>query len=96
MSNPVERDATYYKLQLAAAEKEIANLIEERATDSKRLDWIEGQARKSTTGISFDRVPSLEGEPSGFRFMRRFYIGEPHKSIRASIDAEMDHNPPTR
>lgn len=59
-------------------------------TDTERLAWLEAKARKSQTGISFDYIPSYEGEPSGFRFMRHHHIGEPHKSIRSAIDSEMD------
>ena len=49
------------------------------------LDWLEQQALGSRTGISFDWVPSVEGEPSGYRFMRRHFIGEPAKTLRAAI-----------
>jgi hypothetical protein len=55
-------------------------------TDAERLDWLEHAARKSYTGISFDWIPSVEGEPSGFRFMRRHFIGDAAKSLRAAID----------
>lgn len=63
------------------------------STDGMRLDWLELMARKSRTGISFDWIPSCEGEPSGFRFMRRHHIGEPFKSIRQAIDSEMNAHP---
>jgi hypothetical protein len=56
-------------------------------TDAERLDWLEHQAKRSPTGISFDWVPSVEGEPSGFRFMRKFFIGEARTDIRRAIDA---------
>jgi hypothetical protein len=55
-------------------------------TDTERLDWLEQQARKSRTGISFDWVPSVDGEASGFRFMRKFFIGEAKTNIRSAID----------
>lgn len=58
-------------------------------TDKERLDWLEAQARKSQTGISIDWVPSCEGDPSGFRYMRRHHIGEPCKTAREAIDAAM-------
>lgn len=57
--------------------------------DAQRMIWLEQQAMKSRTGISFDYVPSVDGEPSGFRFMRHHWIGEPTKSIREAIDAAM-------
>jgi len=51
------------------------------------LDWLEKNARTSPTGISFDWIPSVEGESSGFRFMRRHFIGGAKKSLRAAIEA---------
>src|SRR5258708_1912255 len=54
-------------------------------TDGERLDWLEMAAKKSSTGISFDWVPSVEGEPSGFRFMCRFFIGPAKITIRSAI-----------
>jgi len=59
-------------------------------TDKERIDWLEAQSRKSPTGISFDWIPSVEGEPSGFRFMRKHHIGEPLKTLRGAIDKEME------
>lgn len=55
--------------------------------DAECLDWLEQQAKKSPTGISFDWIPSVEGEPSGFRFMRRHFIGEPKQTLREAIKA---------
>lgn len=57
-------------------------------TDKDRIDWLEERARRSSTGISFDFVPS--GERGGFRFMRRFFIGEPRRDLRSAIDAAMN------
>jgi hypothetical protein len=54
-------------------------------TDTEIIDWLELQARKSNTGISFDWVPHCDGDPSGFRFMRRFFIGEARPTLRAAI-----------
>lgn len=52
----------------------------DKMTDSEMLDWLEVQAKeKSRTGISFDYVNG------GFRFMRRFFIGEPKKTLRDAI-----------
>jgi|GEM_PF-2845112 len=62
-------------------------------TAEQMLDWLEARTRKSQTGISFDWVPSVEGEPSGFRFMRRHHIGDPHKSLRQAITSEMAGSP---
>ena len=56
-------------------------------TDAERLDFLEKAAKASRTGISFDWIPSVEGEPSGFRFMRRFFISEAKTNIRKAIDA---------
>ena len=53
------------------------------------LTFLEEAARKSRTGISFDWVPSVDGEPSGFRFMRRHHVGEPCKSIKQAILLEI-------
>lgn len=56
-------------------------------TDAERLDWLEQQAKRSQTGISFDWIPACDGERSGFRFMRKFFIGEARRDMRAAIDA---------
>ena len=61
-------------------------------TDAEIFAWLEGQAKESRTGISFDWVPTCEGEPSGWRFMRRHFISEPHKSLRQAIASAMDFN----
>jgi hypothetical protein len=55
-------------------------------TDAERLDWLEEQARKSPTGISFDFVPRCEGDPAGWRFMRKHFISNPAKTLREAID----------
>lgn len=52
------------------------------------LAFLEEAARKSSTGISFDWVPSVGGEPSGFRFMCRHHIGEPCRTILEAIQRE--------
>lgn len=54
--------------------------------DAERIAFLEVMARKSQTGISLDWVPSVEGEPSGFRFIRKFHIGKPCKTVREAID----------
>ena len=76
---------THEQQQAYAADRELTGDI----TDKDRLDYIEKWTRKSTTGISFDHIPSVDGEPSGFRFMRRHYVGEARKSLRSIIDAEI-------
>ena len=58
-------------------------------TDKERLDFIEKAARRSLTGVSFDWVPAVEGEPSGYRAMTRHNIREPKKSLRDAIDQAM-------
>jgi hypothetical protein len=50
------------------------------------FEWLEKQAKASQTGISFDWVPSLAGDPSGWRFMRRHFIGDAGKSLLSAID----------
>ena len=56
-------------------------------TDSERLDFLERTTRKSLTGISFDWIPSVDGETSGFRYMRRFLVGGAKSTLRSAIDA---------
>lgn len=58
-------------------------------TDDERFAFLEAQARSSRTGISFDYVPSVEGEPSGWRFMRHQWISPAHKTLRDAIDDAM-------
>lgn len=57
-------------------------------TDTEILDWIEEQARKSRTGISFDWCNFVEDGhvvEKGFRFMRQHYLGERGKTIREAV-----------
>lgn len=56
-------------------------------TDAEMIDWLEAQAKKSPAGISFDWIPSVDGEASGFRFMRRHFIGDQRKSLRSAIES---------
>jgi len=58
-------------------------------TDGDRFAFLEQQAKKSQTGITFDYVPSIDGKPSGWRFMRRHWISEPHKRLRHAVDTAM-------
>lgn len=58
-------------------------------TDAQRLDFLEAWARRSLTGVSLDKVPSVNGEPGGFRFMRCGYVGCARSSLRAALDAEI-------
>jgi hypothetical protein len=60
-----------------------------KRTDEELWAWLEKQARESRTGISFDYIPSVEGEPSGWRFMRLHFIGQPKKSLRAAVEHSM-------
>lgn len=62
-------------------------------TDTERLNWLERKTKESQTGISFDWIPPVDGEPSGFRFMRRFFIGDAKIDIRAAIDAARAQEP---
>lgn len=58
--------------------------------DTQLIDWLEAQAKKSRTGISFDFVKKCEADPAGFRFMRRFFIGEPCTNLRKAIELAME------
>lgn len=58
-------------------------------TDAQRLNFLEEWARRSPTGVSIDWQPTVEGERSGYRFMRHHDIGEPKDSLRVAIDAAM-------
>lgn len=51
-------------------------------TDKEMLDWLEEQAKKSKTGITFEYLPGR-----GFRFMRRHYLSEHCKDLRSAIKA---------
>lgn len=62
-------------------------------TDAQMLEWLQEQAKKSQSGISFDYVDCVESGQvieRGFRFMRRFFIGDAKKDIRAAIQFGMD------
>jgi hypothetical protein len=65
----------------------------ESSRDTMRLDWLEKSARASLTGISFDWVPSVEGERSGWRYMRQHYISNAKRALRAAIDEAMSLMP---
>lgn len=54
--------------------------------DSKRLDFLEQQARVSHTGISFDYAQSMDGENGGYRFMRYHKLHQRKPNIREAID----------
>jgi hypothetical protein len=63
---------------------------EESPSDSEMVTWIEEQVKKSSTGVSFDKIPNCEGEMGGFRFMRRHRIDQPCKTLRSAIKAAME------
>lgn len=70
--------------------KELLAEVEGLRADKARLDWLEKQAKESSTGISFDWCRySEEGQvlDHGFRFMRRYFLGDRKPDIRAAIDA---------
>lgn len=70
-------------------EREVSMLEENLKTlgaDTNRLDWLEKQVRLSRSGVSFDKVPSVDDERGGYRFMRFHYIGDPAGTLRAAID----------
>lgn len=82
-----------YRRQLAErlGDEEAAKLVP--FTDNERFEFLERQLKKTinSRGISFDRVLSVDGAPSGFRFMRRWFIGEPKKTLRQAIDDGILH-----
>lgn len=58
--------------------------------DKERLDWLEQEAKKSCTGISFDYVRLVEEgyvTEKGYRFMRHHLLGPREDDIRKAIDA---------
>lgn len=65
----------------------------ELARDEARLDWLEFQTKASPqTGTSFDWCKHVEDGrvlEHGYRFMRRFFLGERKPSIREAIDSAM-------
>lgn len=73
-----------YKSELVAC-----NEIEQLRKDAERLDFIEQRIRKSYTGVSFDWVPSIEYDPSGYRMMWRHTVFDQKKTLRAAIDEAM-------
>lgn len=58
--------------------------------DKARLDWIESQVTLSRTGVSFDKIPRVEDELGGFRFMRFHRVDSPNKTLREAIDKAME------
>lgn len=77
------------------AKEELRDMIAQLDTltaDSEMLDWIEMEAKKSRTGISFDHVNYVEDGQvleRGFRYMRQHRIDQPNKSIRDAIKNAM-------
>lgn len=57
--------------------------------DTERLDTIERWIKQSRTGVTFDWVHKIEGQPSGYRFMRHHYISDPCIDLRKTIDEEI-------
>lgn len=60
------------------------------AKDAERLDWLQEQAMESRNGASFDYAKHAEDGvvlERGFRFMRRFYLGDRKPSLREAIDS---------
>lgn len=78
----------------ARKDQEIVELKEQlriALLDTKRINQIEAHIPTSRTGISFDKIPTCEDEPGGFRFMRYHKIFNPEPSLRRCID--MAFNP---
>ncbi len=55
-------------------------------TDAERIDFLQRAADASPTGISLERIPSVDGEPSGYRFMRFHRIDAVKPTTREAID----------
>lgn len=79
-NSEVGKKCSYDIICNAAADELIA-----RRADARRLDFLEQEAKKSRTGISFDWIPNTE-ERGGWRFMRFHFIGDPKGTIRGAID----------
>jgi hypothetical protein len=65
--------------QTGAAMGEPKDLAQGSVQRIQRVD------QNQPAGISFDWIPSVEGERSGFRFMRRHFIGEQKQTLRGAI-----------
>ena len=59
-------------------------------TDAELLDWLETEAKNSYTGISIAWMPKWEDQPSGYRFMRHSFIGDPVPTVREAIRLAME------
>ena len=60
--------------------------------DAARLDWMEGEAATSRTGVSIDYRKYVEDGcvlEKGYRLMRHHKIFEARPSLREAIDAAM-------
>lgn len=69
-----------------------ADLTREVERLQEEFQWLEEQARKSRTGISFDYCRHVEDGQvleRGYRFMRYHELGERKNSIREAIRAAM-------
>ena len=69
-----------------------AKEIERLNKDAARLDWMEGEAATSRTGVSIDYRKYVEDGcvlEKGYRLMRYHKIFEARPSLREAIDAAM-------
>lgn len=74
--------------QLVELQEENARLRE----DAERLDFLELQTHRSSTGVSLDWCKSVEDglvKERGYRVSWRKHLGDRRLSIRAAIDAAM-------
>jgi len=65
-------------------------------SDTEIIKWLEEQAKKSRTGISFDYCRHVEDGyvvEKGFRFMRHHHLGQRFKSIREAVEHEVGETP---
>lgn len=49
------------------------------------MAWLEARIRKSRTGISFDYIPSVDGEAKGYRYMENHRIDLAQPTLMKAI-----------
>lgn len=80
--NRRDRKIKMLALEVSMLEEQLKDIC----ADTHRLDWLEKQVRLSRSGVSFDKIPPVDDECGGYRFMRFHYIGDPADTLRAAID----------
>lgn len=85
----IEKEVNCYsKFRFGEMIRELIAALREARQDTKRLDFVEQQTRKSYTGVGFDFYK--EGNEPQFRMMWRHHIGDPRYTLRRVIDSEME------